>query len=195
MSWLRDVDRWLCDRVLPHEAAYHATAFRVTNNPDLARDIVQDVYAEILAGEGWRRAINPRAFVLRIVYCRSVDWVRSQTGVPLQALPPFEGLNYADASPDAHDTFSSKEELELVMELLDELPVRCRQVLTMRRLEELPPREISKRLGIDLVTVRRHLARGVAQLIDKLASRGTVRRLPQATNGNTDSRNNSATGE
>jgi len=175
MSWLRDVDRWLCDEVLPHKHAYLALARRLTRNAEAASDIVQDVYAEVLQGDTWKTARDPKAFVLRIVYCRSVNWVNRQKIVPLHPLPEYEGLLYADFGPDAFDKLSGREELEAVLEILADMPTRCRQVITMRRIEELPPREIARRLGIDLVTVRRHMARGVAILAERLGQRGTVR--------------------
>jgi len=175
MSWLRDVDRWLCDEVLPHKHAYLALARRLTRNAEAASDIVQDVYAEVLQGDTWKTARDPKAFVLRIVYCRSVNWVNRQKIVPLHPLPEYEGLLYADFGPDAFDKLSGREELEAVLEILADMPTRCRQVITMRRIEELPPREIARRLGIDLVTVRRPMARGVAILAERLGQRGTVR--------------------
>jgi len=177
MSWLRPVDRWLCEEVLPHKHAYLALARRLTRNAEVASDIVQDVYAEVLQGDNWKTARDPKAFVLRIVYCRAVNWVNRQKIVPIHQLPEYEGLSFADFSPDAFDSLSGREELGAVMEILEEMPTRCRQVITMRRIEELPPREIARRLGIDGVTVRRHMARGLALLTKGLAARGAVRTI------------------
>jgi RNA polymerase sigma factor (sigma-70 family) len=189
MSWLRSVDRWMLHQVLPHQHAYHALARRLTDNAEVARDIVQDVYAELLAGDGWRKARDPKAFVMRIVYCRSVDWVNRQSVVPIHPLPTYEGLAYADFGPDAFERMSGREELRTVLEILDELPKRCREVVTMRRIEELPPKEIARRLGINLTTVERHLARGVTMLADRLAVRGSLRRGRQEPSGTEAARN------
>ena len=172
MSWFRDVDRWLSEEVLPYQHAYVSLARRLTGNSEIAKDLVHDVYAEILAGEAWRGANDPKAWVLRIVYCRAVNWSKRQKIVPIHQLPDYEGLSFSDFGPDAFDRLSGREELELVMDILNELPSRCRQVITLRRIEELPPQEISRRLGIDLATIRGHLARGVAMLTKRLAERG-----------------------
>lgn len=177
MSWIRPVDRWLCDEVLPHKHAYLALARRLTRNAEAANDIVQDVYAEVLQGDTWKAARDPKAFVLRIVYCRAINWVKRQKIVPIHPLPEYEGLSYADFGPDAFDKLSGREELEAVLEILADMPARCRQVITMRRIEELPPKEIARRLGIDMVTVRRHMARGVAILTERLGQRGSSRRI------------------
>ena len=176
MSWFREVDRWLCHEVIPHQHAYLALARRVTGSGEAAKDIVQDVYAEVLGGDGWRKARDAKAFVLRVVYCRSVNWVNRQRVVPIQSLPDYEGVAFADSDPDAFERLSGREELAAVLDILDELPDRCREVVTMRRFDELPPKEIARRLGINLITVERHLARGVALLTTKMAERGAIRR-------------------
>lgn len=176
MNWFRDVDKWLCDEVLPHQGAFRSLARRVTGNGDAAGDLVQDVYAEILSGEGWRGARDPKAFVMRIVYCRSVNWVNRQKIVPMRNLPALELLLENEDSPDAFEVLSGREELSAVMEALDQLPQRCREVVTMRRLEELSPPEIAQRLGITVTTVDRHLGRGLSLLVEKLGDRMSRRR-------------------
>ena len=184
MSWLRDVDRWLCDAVLPHEASFRALAYRVAGNREVARDIVQEVYAELLSGERWRTARDPKAFVLRIVYCRSVDWLNDQKVVPIHELPSYESLAHADGAPDAFDVLAGREELSAVLEALDALPPRCRQVVTLRRFQDLSPPEIARRLGLAVDTVDRHLARGLTLLCQRLGDRVSPgrRTIPKTKN-------------
>lgn len=176
MSWLRDVDRWLCAEVLPHQYAFVALATRLTGDAEIAKDVVHDVYAEVLDGEEWRQALSPKAFVMRIVYCRSLDWVRKQRIVPLQPMPSFESLLFADTEPNAFSALSDKEELAAVLEMMRDLPKQCSQVVMMRRIEEVPPREIAKRLGLSLSTVEKHLARGLTLLAEKLGQQKVSRR-------------------
>ncbi|ESQ79303.1 RNA polymerase sigma factor [Asticcacaulis sp. YBE204] len=164
MTWLRDVDHWLCNQVMPYERVYLTVASRLTNNREVAYDIVQDAYAEVLGGEGWRAARNPKAFVTRIVYCRSLDWVKRQRIVPMQAFPDYETLVFADLGPDPFQRLSGKEELAAVMAALAKLPRRCREVVTLRRIQDMAPRDIAAHLGITVTTVERHLTRGLAML-------------------------------
>jgi len=180
MSWLRDVDRWFATEVLPYQSAFQSFARRLTGNAEIARDLVQEAYAQALLGDRWQKARNAKVFVLRIVYCRSMDWLDKQKVIRIQQLPSFEDLAFADYGPDAFEALSGREELLVVLEILRGLPERCRQVVTMRRIEELPPAEIALRLGITVTTVERHLARGVSMLADQLATRGSLRRGRQA---------------
>lgn len=185
MSWLREVDRWFATEVLPYQHAFQAFARRLTGNAEIARDLVQEAYAQALLGDRWQKARNAKVFVLRIVYCRSMDWLDKQKVVRIQQLPSFENLAFADYGPDAFEALSGREELQVVLEILRGLPERCRQVVTMRRIEELPPAEIALRLGITVTTVERHLARGVSMLADQLARRGSLRRGRQAVDVDT----------
>lgn len=176
MSWLRDVDRWICAEVMPHQAAFVSLAVRLTGDQEIAKDVLHDVYAELLAGEGWRAAITPRAFVMRIVYCRSIDWVNRQKVVPILMLPNFEALMVADRGPDAFAALSDKEELETVMAVIRRLPRQCRQVVIMRRLDEMSPRRIAEKMGISVWTVEKHLAKGLTFLAENLRDRKVARR-------------------
>ena len=176
MSWLRDVDRWLCAEVIPHQAAFLSLAGRLTGDPEIAKDIIHDVYAELLVGEGWRAALNPRAFVMRIVYCRSLNWMKRQAVVPLQLIPNFETLMIAHDGPDAFAALSDREELETVMAVLRRLPKQCRQVVTMRRIEEMAPRAIAETLGLSVSTVEKHLSKGLTFLAESLRDRKVARR-------------------
>jgi len=176
MSWLREIDRWICSEVMPHQAALLSLAVRLTGDAEAGRDILHDVYAEILAGEGWRSAINPRAFVMRIVYCRAINWVNKQKVVPLLPLPPLDALMVAATEPDAFAALSDKEELEIVLAVIRRLPHQCRQVVTMRRIEELSPKAIAERLGCSLSAVEKQLAKGLTFLAENLRDRHVARR-------------------
>ncbi|MGN6424301.1 MAG: RNA polymerase sigma factor [Asticcacaulis sp.] len=169
MSWVREVDIWFCDEVMPHQAVFIAQAYRVTGRREVARDLVQDVYTEIMQGDKWRSVANARAFVRRAVHNAAVNWVRRQRVVLMQPLSGSEELDFVDAGPDAFETVSGREELASVIAALEHLPTRCREVVTLRRIEDLTPREIANRLGISLVTVERHLARGLTLLCDQLS--------------------------
>ena len=176
MSWLREVDRWLCDEVLPHQGAFRSLSYRITGDREVARDIVQEVYTELLTGDAWRSNRDAKAFVLRVVYCRSIDWVRHQKVVPIHELHTYEGLAHADLKPDAFDILAGRQELAAVLDAVEELPLRCRQVVTMRRLQDLSPPEIARRLGLSIDTVDRHLSRALTMLCQRLGDRMSPRR-------------------
>ncbi|WP_368407112.1 RNA polymerase sigma factor [Asticcacaulis aquaticus] len=168
MTWLRDIDRWFCAEISPYESQYTALAMRLTGTIDNARDLVHDAYAQVLSQEKWRQIDNPRAYVMRTIYNLGLNSIRRARVVSMQQLADADAITQVDISPDAFDTFSDREELGRVLAAVEQLPPQCRKVVVMRRIEDLPPREVARRLNLSLSTVEKHLARGLVLLADLL---------------------------
>ena len=69
-----------------------------------------------------------------------------------------------------------------LVEALDALPERCRQVVWLRRVEELSQNDVAQRLGISGRTVEKHLAKGMRLIADHLYGGGAsvpARRVPR----------------
>ena len=166
--WVRDVDRWFLENVVPHERGFLSLARRMSGDVEAARDLVHDVYAEILADAKWQTITHPRAYVRRTIYNLGVNRLKRSRIVTMQQLARVETVSYADLNPDAFDALSSREELELVLAALRKLPPRSRRALVLRRMEGMPPREIAASMGVSVSTVETHLANGLALLSDLL---------------------------
>lgn len=145
-------------------------AMRLTGTIDNARDLVHDAYAHVLSQEKWRQIVNPRAYVMRTVYNLGINGIRRSRVVSMQQLAEVDAITQIDVSPDAFETVSDREELSRVLDAVQQLPAQCRKVVVMRRIEDLPPREVARRLGLSLSTVEKHLARGLVLLSDILAA-------------------------
>ncbi|MDC7684239.1 RNA polymerase sigma factor [Asticcacaulis sp. BYS171W] len=165
---MRDIDRWFCAEISPYESQYTALAMRLTGTIDNARDLVHDAYAQVLSQEKWRQIDNPRAYVMRTIYNLGLNSIRRARVVSMQQLADADAITQVDISPDAFDTFSDREELGRVLAAVEQLPPQCRKVVVMRRIEDLPPREVARRLNLSLSTVEKHLARGLVLLADLL---------------------------
>ncbi len=168
-SWVRDVDRWFALEVSPHERGFLTLARRLTGDAEAAHDLVHDVYAELLVGDKWQTLSHPRAYVRRMIYNLGFNRLKRAKIVPMQQLAKVETVTYADISPDAFESLSSRQELDVVLAALSLLPVRSRKVVLMRRVDGISPREIANQMGISISTVETHLANGLAALSDLLA--------------------------
>lgn len=172
MSGLRDIDRWFIDRVLPHETRYLMLAGRLSANGEQAADLVHDVYARLLSSDAWRLIEDPRAYVLRMVRNLAIQQLRRARIVSIQNVANLEALNHADQTPDAFDRASSRQRLGLMLGALRDLPPRCREVVVLRRFDDLSCREIAARLGLSLSTVEKRLARGLFLLAEAMERSG-----------------------
>lgn len=160
MTWLRDIDRWLIEAVLPHRAELKKHAARVVGADD-ADDLVQDAFARLLSYAHWREIANPRAFCLTIVRNLAIEKLRRARVVRLDAMA---AVDVGDDTPDAFRQTAARIELERLLAWIDELPPQCARVLRLRKIDGHAPRDIAVLLGITVSTVETHLAKGLARL-------------------------------
>jgi len=62
----------------------------------------------------------------------------------------------------------AREELRRLRTAIDQLPPRCREAVVLARVEELPGREIARRMGINETTVSHYIKNGMRALADML---------------------------
>ncbi|HJV42268.1 RNA polymerase sigma factor [Caulobacter sp.] len=170
MAWLRDIDKWFAEAVLPFAPTYRAYARKLTGDAVEAEDLVQEAYAKVLAVADWRRLDAPERFVLTIIRNLAFERFRRAKVVGIRQIGVLEMEALPDPSPDAHAVTSAREELMRVLDAVDRLPEQCRRVVTLRKMEGLSPGEIAVRLGLSISTVEKHLAKGLALLTKSLAA-------------------------
>ncbi|MBM0107488.1 RNA polymerase sigma factor [Steroidobacter sp. S1-65] len=173
MSLLREIDRWFIDEVLPHEARYLALARRMTGNRDQAADLVHDAYTRLFRDEAWRAIDHPSAYVLRMVRNLAIQRMRRTKIVSFASIANLDELEQAVPAPDPFDRMVARHELRRLANAIRELPARCRDVMLLRRFEELPPREVAERLGLSLSTMEKRLARALVLLTKALQQEPT----------------------
>ncbi len=77
-----------------------------------------------------------------------------------------------DDRRDAADQLCYAEKVELLAAAFVNLPPRCREIMTLRKLKGLPNREIALKLGVSEGTVESQITRGIHLLRAFLQSRG-----------------------
>lgn len=183
MSLLREIDRWFIDEVLPHEARYLALARRLTGSRDQAEDLVHDAYTRLFRDDSWRAIDHPPAYVLRMIRNLGIQRLRRAKIVNIASMANLDELEHADAAPDPFDRMVARHEFRRLLNALRELPARCRDVMILRRFEDLPPREVAKRLGLSLSTMEKRLARGLFLLTKALQSEAPAAMPEQPAQG------------
>ena len=168
MSYLRDLDRWFIEQVLPHEPVFLAHARRFCVNADDAADLVQDVYAKLFGQETWRGLANPRAYALTMIRNLAIQRLRRARVVSIRQMAGLDAADLTDETPDAHHQTIDREQLRRLLKAVERLPDSCRQIVIMRRFEERSPQEIARTLGLSLSTLEKRLARGMHLLVQAM---------------------------
>src|SRR6185436_20784820 len=90
MSWLREIDVWFVESVLPFAPHYRAYARRLTENPSDAEDLVQEAYTKVLGSPDWRSLKSPEGFVLTTMRNLAFDRFRREKVVGIKQIGSLE---------------------------------------------------------------------------------------------------------
>jgi RNA polymerase sigma factor (sigma-70 family) len=155
-----ELDRWFVRQVLVHEEALMRFLYRNWRDRDEVHDLRQEVYVRVYEAAMRRRPDAPKAFLFATARHLLTDRVRRQRIVSITAVGDLEHLNVLkdELAPDRW--VGAREALRRLGEALDRLPTRCREVIWLRRVGDLPQKEIARRLGISEKTVEKHIAKG-----------------------------------
>jgi len=150
------VDTWFVREVLAHEQALMRYLHRNWRDRDEVVDLRQEVYVRVYEAAARKLPDSPKSFLFATARNLLTDRVRRQRIVSITAVD--------ELAPDRW--LGGREALARLARALDRLPDRCREVVWLRRVEDLPQKEIARRLGISEKTVEKHIAKGSRLMAD-----------------------------
>lgn len=154
------LDAWFVREVLAHEGALMRFLHRNWRDHDEVGDLRQEIYVRIYEAAGNRLPDSPKAFLFATARHLLADRVRRQRIVSITAVGDLEQLNVLKDEIGPDRWLGGRQTLQRLADAIDRLPDRCREVVWLRRVEDLPQKEIARRLGISEKTVEKHIAKG-----------------------------------
>jgi RNA polymerase sigma-70 factor, ECF subfamily len=154
--------------VLPYLDAAFNLARWLVRNPQDAEDVVQEAYLRAFKSFAGYQGGDPRAWILKIVRNASYSFLTKNR--PADLAEEFDETLHTveSAQPDAEAALLQSASGELLREALEGLPVRFREVITLRELEGMSYKQIADVMDVPIGTVMSGLARGRAQLKETL---------------------------
>ena len=165
---------WFAEQVQPHEPKLRAwLQARFPSLTDID-DLVQESYVRLIRARAKGQVQNAKTYLFATALHAAVDLLRREKIITSEPLEDFDRPTVLDERPDAKETASRNEELEILREAMYALPLRCRQVFTLRKLYGLSHREIALQLQISEKTVEQQVNRAMRRCAAFLRSRGVA---------------------
>lgn len=171
----RERTRWFLRTILPHETALRGWLSRAAPagvDPD---DVIQESYTILAELETVDAIRHPRAYLFQVARSVIMRHVRRARIVPIYTVDDLERLEQPENAASPEQYAIDRDELRQLAHAIAAMPLKTRQAFILRRVRDMPQREIAARMRISENTVETHISRGILFLIDWFGRGGNRR--------------------
>lgn len=172
-----DAMDWFLREVLPLEAVLVRYLRQNWRDQSDIEDLLQDVYIRVYEAAKRQLPEKAKPFVFTTARNLLINRMRDHAVVPIEAVADLDALNVAIDTPGPDRTALARDELRRLGEAIDRLPPHCRDVIVLRRIENLSRSEIARRLNIAETTVSSYLTEAIYALSNLLNTEPTDPRV------------------
>jgi RNA polymerase sigma-70 factor (ECF subfamily) len=163
---------WFAREILAHESALVRYLTRVWPNRDEVHDLRQETYIRVYEAAKKARPTAAKSFLFATARNLMADRVRRSRIVSIEAVGEMAFLNVMVDEVSPERRLDGRQELKRLAHALDLLPPKCREVVWLRRVDEMPQKEVARRLGISERTVEAHVLKGMRLLAEAFLGGG-----------------------
>lgn len=162
------LNEWFAREILAHESALVRYLTRLWPHRDEVHDLRQEIYVRVYEAAKKARPHAPKSFLFTTARHLMADRVRRGRVVSIEAIDDLELLELPMEEVTAEQRLHARQELMLLARAFTALPPKCREVVWLRRVDELSQKEVASRLNISEKTVESHIVKGTRLLADLL---------------------------
>lgn len=153
-------------RLLAIEARLRACLARITRNPADTEELVQETYARLLSiDRGLACEIRSVAgFALVAARRVGLDWLRHRQRARIERIEGVEERLFCVERSATEDLVNCYQELEQWSAHIAQLPPKCAEVFTLRKVFGFSQKEVGQLLDIRVHTVEAHMLKAVRRL-------------------------------
>ena len=168
---LSNPSQWFAIELAPHEPALRAYLHGIARPSDID-DLVQETYARLLRAREHSPIKSPRGLLFATARNAARDLFRRRAVANTIPITEREASCVFDEAPGVAETVSRRQETDLLAAAIAELPPRCREILVLRKFENLSHREIAEKLGLAEHTVEAQLTKALHRCEEFFARHG-----------------------
>jgi RNA polymerase sigma factor (sigma-70 family) len=158
------LETWFKREILSQEGALLRYLSRVWPRRDDITDLRQETYARVFEAAGASRPAQPRAFLFATARNLMSDRIRRERVVSIEAVGNIDELNVLVEEVTPERSNIARQELKRLASAFDLLPPKCREVMWLRRVQEMSQREVASELRIKETTVEKHVSKAIRLL-------------------------------
>ena len=162
------LDIWFIEEILAHEEALLRYLQRHWPWKEELIDLRQELYARVYEAAVKALPAQPKAFLFASARHLMTDRIRRSRVVSIEPMGDFEPSHVLVDEVSPERWCGGRQALKRLADAFDRLPDRCREVVWLRRVEELSQKDVALRLGISEKTVEKHIAKGMRLLAGQL---------------------------
>jgi RNA polymerase sigma factor (sigma-70 family) len=159
---------WFVRDILPHEAALTRFLRRAWPIAADIHDLRQEIYVRVIEAAIKTRPFAPKSFLFTTARHLLADRARRNRIVSIDLMGDLDALNVLidEISPERRT--SARQQLAELSAAFNQLSDKSREVVWMRKVEDVSQKEIAKRLATSEASVEKHVSRGMRAIADYL---------------------------
>lgn len=133
-----------------------------------AVDIAQEAYIRMMQYEGSTKIHSPPSMLFRIAINIANDLSRADAARRAHEQVPLDGLELVSPNPSADRQIAASQDLQILYEVIEKLPPKCRQVFLLSRAQRMTYAQIAAHCGISVKMVEKHITHALAICMKKV---------------------------
>jgi len=173
----QDYLAWFAGEVQPHEQDLRSWLRRRFPSLTDVDDVVQESYMRVLCA--WQKRPMRCARAYLFATARNVVLGILRRPKVFSTIPVTEdaALRIVQEEANVVEQVCIQQEIALLLDAIDALPARCREIFILRKIKGVSQREIAAQLGISEQTVQVQVVRGGKRCIQYLRRHGASGRV------------------
>jgi RNA polymerase sigma-70 factor (ECF subfamily) len=133
-----------------------------------AYDVAQEAYIRMMKYEGSREIKSPSAMLYKIAVNVANDHGRAAMSRSAKDHLQIDDFELVSEVPSAERDLSAQQDLDILLEAIEELPPKCKQVFLLSRAQGMTYPEIGRHCGISVKMVEKQISRALAHCLKKV---------------------------